>query len=118
MILLIDDEEIVRDVGGELLELLGFSTLTAGSGEVALDLLTKRSTQIHLVILDMVMPRMSGPEIFVALRRIKPDLKVLLSSGYGLDTQIQDLLDAGAAGFIQKPFNMKELSDTIARILD
>lgn len=117
MILLIDDEEIVRDVGGELLTLLGFPAVTAASGEAALEVLTQGADQVTLVILDMVMPQMSGAEIFAALRRIKPDLKVLLSSGYGLDEQIQRLLDAGAAGFIQKPFNMKELSDSIARIL-
>ena len=74
--------------------------------------------EIDIVILDMIMPNMSGGETFDKLKAINPEIKVLLSSGYSLDGQATDILNRGCNGFIQKPYNLKELSQKIREIMD
>jgi len=71
-----------------------------------------------MVILDMIMPVMSGGEVYNRMKEISPDMKVLLSSGYSIDGEATDILKRGCDGFIQKPFNMKELSRKIREILE
>jgi CheY-like chemotaxis protein len=117
LILLIDDETMVIDVGKQMLERLGYRILTAGSGQAALDILRDRQTEIDLVILDMIMPGTKGSELFDQIKEMTPDLRVLLSSGYSLSGQATEILDRGCDGFIQKPFGMKELSQKIKEIL-
>jgi two-component system cell cycle sensor histidine kinase/response regulator CckA len=73
---------------------------------------------VDLVILDMIMPDMSGGETFNRLRAIKPDVKILLSSGYSLNGQASEIMQRGCNGFIQKPFNVKQISRKIREILD
>ncbi|HDM10430.1 MAG TPA: response regulator, partial [Desulfobacteraceae bacterium] len=72
---------------------------------------------IDFVLLDMLMPKMGGKEVFLKLKEIDPDVKVLLSSGYSLDGEAQELMDMGCAGFIQKPFRLKDLTRVLAQIL-
>ena len=117
-ILLVDDEEMITDVGVQLLEKLGYEVLTAKGGEEALGLYRGRQDDIALVILDMIMPGMGGGETYDRLKEIRPDLKVLLSSGYSIDGQAQEILDRGCNGFIQKPFNLEDLSSKIRETLD
>ncbi|MCP3954393.1 MAG: response regulator [Desulfobacterales bacterium] len=117
-ILLVDDEEMITDVGKQLLERLGYSVLTAGSGKEAIGLLTDNHKKIDLVILDLIMPEMGGGETFDALRGLKPRMKVLLSSGYALEGEAADILARGCNGFIQKPFSLNDLSEKIRAILD
>lgn len=112
-ILLVDDEEMITDVGEQMLETLGYRVLTAGGGKEALDLYGRNRDDIALVILDMVMPGMSGGETYDRLKRMNPNLKVLLSSGYTIDGQAQEILNRGCNGFIQKPFNLEGLSRQI-----
>ena len=116
-ILLIDDEKMILDVGCELLEELGYTVLSALSGREALQIFQENSTKIDLVIMDMIMPGMSGGETFDRLRNINQDIKVLLSSGYSLNGQATQILRRGCDGFIQKPFNLNQLAEKIGSII-
>ena len=116
-VLLVDDEEMVLEVGEQLLVRLGYRVLTAGGGEEALRLHQERMDEIDLVVLDMVMPGMSGGEVYDRMKETNPDTRVLLSSGYTLDGQAQEILDRGCHGFIQKPFDMRTLSNKIIAIM-
>jgi two-component system cell cycle sensor histidine kinase/response regulator CckA len=116
-ILLIDDEEMIIKVGAELLEELGYKVLGARSGQGAIKLYKKNADKIDLVIMDMIMPGMGGGETFDRLKKINPDIKVLLSSGYSINGQASEILERGCDGFIQKPFNLNQLSEKIQGII-
>ncbi|GAG28359.1 unnamed protein product, partial [marine sediment metagenome] len=117
-ILLVDDEDFMISIGSELLKKLGYETLTAGSGKHALELYTTNKEKIDMAILDMIMPDMGGGEVYDRMKELEPDVKVLLSSGYSTDGQAKEIMLRGCKGFIQKPFNMKELAQKIREILD
>jgi PAS domain S-box-containing protein len=116
-ILLIDDEKIVMEVNKELLETMGYTLYAAGSGQDGLAVYMEKKDNIDLVILDMIMPGISGGATFDRLREINPDVKVLLSSGYSLTGEAQEIMDRGCNGFIQKPFNLEELSGKVREML-
>jgi two-component system cell cycle sensor histidine kinase/response regulator CckA len=116
-ILLIDDEKMILDVGRELLEELGYTVLPVLGGQEAIDVFEKNRDKIDLIIMDMIMPGMSGSETFDRLKEIKPDARILLSSGYSIDGQATKILQRGCDGFIQKPFNMNQLAEKIQKIL-
>ena len=117
-VILVDDEEIILDVGQGMLENLGYRVLAAGSGQDAVDVYKKQKDEIILVILDMIMPGMGGRETYERLKAINGDVKVLLSSGYSINGQAQTILNRGCSGFIQKPFTMEELSRKVREALD
>ena len=117
-VLLVDDEDMIIDVGKQMVESFGYKVLVAGSGKEALDIYERNKDKIDIVILDMIMPVMSGSETFDGLKEIDPDIKVLLSSGYSINGQPTEILARGCDGFIQKPFNMKQLSQKLREILD
>ena len=117
-ILLVDDEEMVAEIGKDMLEKLGYKTAVAIGGNEAIKLLKTLRHEVDLVILDMIMPDMSGGETFNRLKAIKPDIKILLSSGYSLNGQASEIMQRGCNGFIQKPFNLKQISRKIREILD
>jgi two-component system cell cycle sensor histidine kinase/response regulator CckA len=117
-ILLVDDEAFVIDANKLLLERLGYRVLTAQSGHEAIEIYQSPSEKVHMVILDMIMPEMNGGETYDRLRAIDPKVKVILSSGYGIDGTAQDILDRGCNGFIQKPFKISHLSQKLRQILD
>jgi PAS domain S-box-containing protein len=116
-ILLIDDEKMILEVGRELLEELGYTVLPATSGQEAIDVYQKEPHKIDMIIMDMIMPGMSGSETFDRLKAINPDVKILLSSGYSVDGQATNILRRGCDGFIQKPFNMNQLAEKIQKIM-
>jgi signal transduction histidine kinase len=116
-ILLIDDEEMIIGVGQELLQELGYDVLAARSGPEAIELYQQNAAKVDLVIMDMIMPGMGGGETFDRLKKINPDIKVLLSSGYSINGQAAKILERGCDGFIQKPFNLIQLSDKIQGII-
>ena len=118
MIMLVDDEEMVADIGKDMLERLGYTVLVAASGTEAIKIFNANRDQVKLVILDMIMPDMSGGETFNRLKAIKPDAKILLSSGYSLNGRASKIMKQGCNGFIQKPFNLKQISRKIREILD
>jgi PAS domain S-box-containing protein len=117
-ILLVDDEDMVLDAGEQMLKKLGYEVLLAEGGREAIELYNKNLDNIAMVLLDMVMPGMGGGEAYDRMKEINPDIKVLLSSGYSIDGQATGILQRGCDGFIQKPFSMKELSQSIRKILD
>jgi two-component system cell cycle sensor histidine kinase/response regulator CckA len=117
-ILFVDDQDVVIDVGRAILEELGYTVLPAKSGQEAIAVYTKRKKEIDLVILDMVMPAMSGGKTYDRLKKINPGVKVILSSGYSLNGQASGILERGCCGFIQKPFNVNELSKKIREVLE
>ena len=117
-VLLVDDEDIIVEVGCEIIEKLGYTVLTARSGKEALEIYEKNRDEIALLVLDMIMPEMSGGETYDRLKKINSNIKVLLSSGYSINGQATEILDRGCSGFIQKPFNLTEVSHKIRAVLD
>ena len=117
-ILLVDDEGIVIDVGKDMLNELGYHVLTARSGEEALQTYSSNQDTIAMVILDMIMPGMGGGETYNKLKEINKDVKVLLSSGYSIDGQANEIMERGCNGFIQKPFTMSNISSKVRDILE
>jgi two-component system cell cycle sensor histidine kinase/response regulator CckA len=116
-ILVVDDEEKFAQVFARLLRKIGYDVLTASGGRQAIEIVTQHGKTISLVILDMIMPEMSGSQTYDALHKIEPKLKVLLSTGYTINGQVQEVLDRGCNGFIQKPFDITTLSAKVREIL-
>ena len=116
-ILLIDDHEMVLDVGAQLLNRLGYSVLTAGCGADAIDLYQTHQDQIKLIILDMRMPDMDGKQTYLYLKGINPAVKVIITTGFYQDGQAKEMLACGCKGFLRKPYRMSELSKKVTEIL-
>ncbi|MDD5450281.1 MAG: PAS domain S-box protein [Desulfovibrionales bacterium] len=116
-ILMVDDEDALREVGQELLTAMGYRVLVARDGKEAVEVYRKNWHNIDLVLLDMIMPNMGGGEAYDCMQEINPDIKVLLSSGYSVAGEAGEILKRGCHGFIQKPFKASELSRKIEEIL-
>ncbi len=117
LILLVDDEETVRTVGKQMLEFLGFSVVTAADGIEALARYREYRDTVRCVILDLTMPHMGGAETFRELRRINQGVRVIMSSGYNEQEVTQHFVGKGIAGFIQKPYQLAELTTKLREIL-
>ncbi len=117
-VLVVDDEEKIRNICKENLKLLGYTVFTADSGANAVEIYRKKANVIDIVVLDMIMPGLSGKDTFEHLKRINPHVKVLLASGYTVDGQAKEILDSGCNDFIQKPFKIEQLSMMIRKVLE
>ena len=117
-ILIVDDETMLTETGQTMLNELGYTVLTANDGHSAIETYTSHPNRIDLVILDMIMPKMSGNTTFTQLKTIDPEVNVLVSSGYGINGQASELLNNGCRGFIQKPFSLSELSKKVREALE
>jgi PAS domain S-box-containing protein len=117
-ILLIDDEALVRDLGEHMLAKFGYNVLTAPGSESGLRIYREKKDDVSLVILDMIMPEMGGRRCFEEILKIKPGAKVIIASGYAADANIKSLLASGAMGFINKPFNVREMLIKVREALD
>ena len=117
VILVADDEEVVRKIGVKMLERIGFRTISAADGEQAVALFRNHAEEIVCVILDLTMPRMDGVATFAELRRIRRSIKVILASGYSEQHVAERFNGKGFDGFIQKPFSMQSLQDELERVL-
>ena len=117
LVMVVDDEEVVRRTASAALERLGFEVIVAADGCEALTLIEARGREVQLVLLDMTMPKMDGLETFLELKRIDPDLKVILSSGYNEQEATNRFTGEGLAGFIQKPYSSKKLAELIRGVL-
>jgi CheY-like chemotaxis protein len=117
-ILLVDDEEPIREVNQDMLLALGYQVIVASDGQEALDMYQIHGERIDIILLDMIMPRMSGGKVYDRLKKMNPDVKVLLSSGYSIESQASEIIDKGCNGFIQKPFDIKALNHALRKILD
>ncbi len=116
-ILLVDDEAVIIDVGSQLLEKLGYTVMTAEGGEEAIRMYHDNKEKIDLIILDMIMPDVGGSDVYENIKKIDPKANILLSSGYSINGQATEIMNRGCNGFIQKPFNLKDLSKKIREIL-
>jgi len=117
-ILIVDDEPMISEVTKELLEQLGYRAIVAGSGQEAIDIFSKDWDRIDLVIMDMIMPGLSGGETFDLMKAIKPDVKVILSSGYSVNGMAVEIMNRGIKAFIQKPFRLEDISRRIREVFD
>ncbi len=116
-ILLVDDEPLVIRILKDHLEELGCKTLSAENGQEAIDILREKKNGIDLVILDINMPVMSGIDAYHEFRKIKPDIQVLVTSGYIINEEMPEVFSMGAQGFLQKPFRMAEVNEKILEVL-
>lgn len=116
-ILVVDDEEVLRETAQELLASLGYRVLLASNGKEAVQTLHDNPATIDLVILDVIMPEMNGIDCFYTLRKIEPNLKIILSSGFAKDADLEQLKHDGLAGYIRKPYNLEDLARLATRIL-
>jgi CheY-like chemotaxis protein len=116
-ILLIDDEDIVIEISEAMLERLGYSIISAKTGKDAIDLVRTYNGNIDLVLLDLGMPDMGGDAIYLSLKEARPEIKVIICSGYGVEGLGQDILNAGAHGYIQKPFSLNGISEKLKQVL-
>jgi CheY-like chemotaxis protein len=115
MVLVVDDEEIVRNVCKAMVQSFGMQVLTASDGREAVEVFRQNADGIGLVILDLTMPNMDGMTAFRELVRIRPGVKVILSSGYNEQDSIQRMSGTGLAGFIQKPYTMTGLREALEK---
>ena len=117
LVLVVDDEDVVRRTARPMLERYGYAVLTAENGRDALELFSRRADEIRLVLLDLTMPEMGGEEAFRALRLIRPGALVLLSSGYNEAEAVRRFTNEAVAGFIQKPYTAARLAEKVRQIL-
>ncbi|MGL1936553.1 MAG: YfiR/HmsC family protein [Fibrobacterales bacterium] len=116
-ILLVDDDEMVREVNTYILEDCGYTVIACEDGKVAIEKYTHLYKEIDFVLLDLIMPNLSGKDTFFALKAINPDILVLIASGYSINDDVRFLLKEGAKGMIQKPFSQNELIDKINTVI-
>lgn len=112
-ILLVDDEEFNRELGGDILESLGYKVIQAENGLEAIEIFHSRYKEIDLVVMDMIMPYMNGSEAFYKMKEVDKKCKVLISSGHIRNEKIDEMVDAGLLGIIQKPYTISELSKEV-----
>jgi signal transduction histidine kinase len=117
-VLLAEDEEIIREMAQLGLEAMGYRVIPATDGAAALARFREHWQEIDLVVADMAMPRMSGPELFARMKEINPGVRVIVSSGYSHDQEGQRMLQHGCLGFLQKPYNVDQLCQHIRSVLD
>jgi two-component system, cell cycle sensor histidine kinase and response regulator CckA len=116
-ILVVDDESILLKSVAQMLASLGYDVLTAATGRDAIEIVREKKNKLSLVILDLTMPEMSGAKTYEAIRAIAPQLKVLLSSGYSIEGQAQELLARGCCGFLKKPYDLGIISAKLKEVL-
>ena len=114
-VLLVDDEESVRDIGREMLQELGYTALTAGDGVEAMEIF-RSNPEVKFVILDLNMPHMDGEQCFYQLRELRPEVTILMSSGYDEQEVCRKFVGKGLAGFVQKPYTFEMLSRAFYRL--
>jgi|GEM_PF-3245061 len=117
-VLLVDNEDMLIDVGQQMVQAMGYKVLVARTCEEAIEIYRKNKDDIDMVILDMNMADMTGGKTYDRLRKINPNIKVLISSGYCMDEEVRQTLSRGCNDFIQKPFSMKQLSEKMRGVLD
>ena len=117
-ILLVDDEESIRDFAAQLLMTFGYAVKTASTGEEALDIYANQGSKIHLVVMDLGMPGIGGHKSLQKLLQLDPRVKVLIASGYSINGQVKKSMDAGAAGYLSKPYQLKDLLNKVREVLD
>jgi len=118
LVLVVDDEASIRSVARDMLETHGYRVLVAEDGEQAVEIYKQHNGNIKLVILDMVMPKMGGHETFTQLKKLNPDVRAVLSTGYSQNGKAQEIIDSGVMGFVQKPYRVGTLLSRVRSVLD
>ncbi len=116
-VLVVDDERLLRWAVRKHLEMSDFKVLEAADGAEAVEIFKQEQNSISVVLLDMIMPKKGGQETFHEIRGLKPDVRIILQSGYFRDETIDTLLEEGARGFLHKPYDLDQVSETINRVL-
>jgi DNA-binding NtrC family response regulator len=117
-VLLVDDDDRIREMGRQMIEMGGYTVLLATSGEEALEIYSTGREQIALVILDLIMPGIGGSRCLEELLRRDPNVKVLVASGYSANGHAKGQESSGARGFVSKPYDAKDILKAIRRVLD
>jgi two-component system cell cycle sensor histidine kinase/response regulator CckA len=117
-ILVVDDEEMIKDLARDILARYGYAVLTAGGGEEAVEIYRQYKKEIAVVVLDIVMPDVGGREVFRRIREIDPAAQVIISSGYNQERDATDLLKEGAVTFVQKPYRIASLVGTVGDVIE
>lgn len=117
-ILIIDDEEMIRELAREILEMEGYKILCAQDGIEGISIFKDSKEKIDCIILDLTMPRMSGRETFLKLRKINRDVNIILSTGHSKDETAQEIIALGVQGVVQKPYRIEELLRAVQKILN
>jgi DNA-binding NtrC family response regulator len=117
-ILLVDDEEYVRDLGKRILVHAGYAVITAANGTEALEIYAREQSNTALIVLDLIMPGMGGTKCLEELLKINSRVKVVVSTGHPLDSKEREHVGSLARGFVNKPYDMKQLLQTVREILD
>jgi len=116
-ILIVEDEDVIQRMATKMLEGLGYDVVTASDGQEGVEYYQAHGDEIDLVVIDMIMPRMNGRDCFRRLREMNPGVKAILSTGYGLDSAVRDMLGDGMIGYVQKPYVVGQLSEAVAEAL-
>jgi PAS domain S-box-containing protein len=117
-ILLVDDEEFIRDLGSRILRRAGYKVITASNGKQALEVYQVRGDEISLIVLDLIMPEMGGKQCLGEILRVDPSAKAVIASGFSANGRTKDALAAGAKGFVNKPYDIRQLLEVIREVLD
>lgn len=116
-VMVVDDEPLLRKIAEKILVNMGHTTILASDGGEAVDLYSERGGDIDIVVLDLVMPVLSGRETYLELLKLNKDIKVLISSGFRKDERIDELISLGVSGFLQKPYTVEEFTDAVQELL-
>lgn len=117
-VLVVEDDAVVRGMAQEILQILGYTVLIAVNGREGVKLYSEHQAQIKAVLLDTVMPVMAGREAYLEMKKINPDVKVLLSSGFRQDERVQEILNLGVKSFLQKPYTISSLAEAMKKIIE
>jgi CheY-like chemotaxis protein len=115
-VLVVEDEETLREVCRDMLDAFGYRTLLAASGEEAIQIVNQYGNEIDCVLLDLTMPGMNGVEAYNAMRAINPDLQVIITSGHDAENVLDDFPASSVADYVQKPYGMRELHEKLQRL--
>jgi two-component system, cell cycle sensor histidine kinase and response regulator CckA len=117
-ILLVDDEELIRDIVSRNLKKAGYEVITASHGKEAIDIYERRGSEIDLALLDLIMPEMGGKQCLEGLLSLNPSVKVVIATGYSASGPTKEALQAGARGFVNKPYEMRQMLEVVREALD
>jgi len=116
-VLLIDDEDLVRHIGGQMMQILGFEVLTAVDGQEGIEVFRRHADEVDLVLLDLTMPEMGGEEVFAEIRKIRPDARVVIVTGFDEQETLRRFKGQKISGFVQKPFRIEMLRNKVRAAL-
>lgn len=117
-VLLVDDEEVIREIGKDMLNSIGINCITACNGEEGIEIYKKNRDKINIIILDVELPGISGEKVFDILKQINPDIKILIASGYGKDYLEKKIFQRKIKNFMAKPFQLKQLSNKLNELIN